>query len=261
MDSGGVRLDALARAAEQRAAALLPHAELPEPDGAMPGRGSLRAAPRTVPQASRAHHRGSVRRRSSYRGAPRRPLKAIDREDQVVLLGSFSKILFPGLRLGWLVLPRPLLSAMRELRQVADFSSGLFVQHAMLRFCRRGRLDRHVEEVRRIYGRRLETMLGAMKRHFPPGVSWTEPEGGLTVWITLPEEADSLELLQSARAEGVDFSPGFLFFPNGGGAQHIRLSYVRETEERIERGIEILGRLLRAHCAERAELVPSRPFF
>lgn len=262
LDPGGIRLDALARTLREtqpRLLYLMPNYQNPT--------GYSLDADRIEPllELCRRHRVPLIEDQFDgdlvYRGAPRRPIKASDREDQVVLLGSFSKILFPGLRLGWLVLPRPLSSAMRELRQVADFSSGLFVQHAMLRFCRQGRLERHVEQVRRIYGARLEAMLAAMAREFPPGVSWTEPEGGLTVWVTLPDGADSLELLQQARAEGVDFSPGFLFFPNGGGGQHFRLSYVRETEERIERGIRILGQLLRAHCARMPELSSSRPFF
>ena len=196
-----------------------------------------------------------------YEGEAPRPLKSSDRDDQVVLLGSFSKILFPGLRLGWLVLPRPLLAPMRDLKQVADFSSGLLVQHAMERFCRRGLLDRHLERVRAIYGRRLRTMLDVMEREFPPEVAWTRPRGGLTLWATLPEGMDSLELLESARGEGVDFSPGFLFFPNGGGTRNLRLSYVRETEERIERGIKILARLIKEQLASQPRAASGRPFF
>jgi len=196
-----------------------------------------------------------------YEGGPPAPLKAADARGQVVLLGSFSKMLFPGLRLGWMAVPRALLAPLRELKQVSDFASGLFAQCAMHLFCRRGLLDQHLERVRGIYGGRLRAMLGAMEACFPPAASWTRPRGGLTLWVTLPPGVDALELLPAARREGVDLSPGALFYPNGGGAGEIRLSWIREPEERIRRGIEVLGSLL-AGLGERVAAAPaSGPFF
>jgi 2-aminoadipate transaminase len=194
-----------------------------------------------------------------YDGLVPEPLRAQDREGLVVLLGSFSKILFPGLRLGWMVVPPQLAAPLRELKQLADFSSGLLAQYAMDLYCRRGLLDRHLERVRGIYGSRLRVMLEAMNREFPSGVEWTRPRGGLTLWVSLPPGVDSLELLAQARREGVDFSPGPLFFPSGGGTGSMRLSYIREPEERIRKGIAVLGRLLRAETPEGRPA--AAPFF
>jgi 2-aminoadipate transaminase len=191
-----------------------------------------------------------------YEEPPMAPVKAGDRDGRVVLLGSFSKILFPGLRLGWIVVPPPLAGPLRELKQMADFSSGLLAQYAMNLYCRRGLLDLHLERVRRIYGGRLRRMMKALEAEFPPEVRWTRPKGGLTLWVTLPSGVDSLELLQQTRREGVDFSPGPFFFPNGGGASYLRLSYIRETEERIGRGIAVLGQLLKRSLTL-AEPVPA----
>jgi 2-aminoadipate transaminase len=195
-----------------------------------------------------------------YEGPLPRPLRAADDRGLVLLLGSFSKILFPGLRLGWLVVPRPLLAALHELKQMTDFSSGLLAQCAMDLYCRRGLLDRHLERVRAIYGARLRVMLRAMEEEFPQEVRWTKPRGGLTLWVSLPSGLDALDLWAQARREGVDFTPGPVFFPSGGGTGHFRLSYIRETEERIRRGIALLGSLVKAHLARGAAPSAAGPF-
>ncbi len=188
----------------------------------------------------------------NYEGPPLRPLKASDDRDLVLLLGSFSKILFPGLRLGWMVVPHPLLPALRELKQMTDFSSGLLAQCAMDLYCRRGLLDRHLDRVRGIYGARLRVMLRAMEEEFPPGMRWTRPRGGLTLWVSLPPGVDALDLWVQARREGLDFTPGPVFCPSGGGNGHLRLSYIRESEERIRRGITLLAALVKATLARGA---------
>jgi DNA-binding transcriptional MocR family regulator len=195
-----------------------------------------------------------------YEGPLPRPLKAVDDRGLVLLLGSFSKILFPGLRLGWLVVPRPLLPALQELKQMTDFSSGLLAQCAMDLYCRRGLLDGHLERVRVIYGARLRVMLRAMEEEFPPDMRWTRPRGGLTLWVSLPPGLDALDLWAQARREGVDFTPGPVFFPSGGGNGHFRLSYIRETEERIRRGIALLGALVKATLARGAAPSAAGPF-
>jgi 2-aminoadipate transaminase len=194
-----------------------------------------------------------------YEGDDPEPMKHRDSREQVILLGTFSKILFPGLRLGWLVLPRPLVERVVEVKQMADLSSGLLVQHAMDLYCRRGLLDLHIGRVRIANGARLAALRDSLEKEMPAGVRWTTPRGGMTVWLTLPPEVDSLALLQTARASGVDFSPGPLFFPNGGGGHHLRLCYVRETEERIRLGISRLASAIREEMARRRE-EPARPF-
>jgi 2-aminoadipate transaminase len=196
----------------------------------------------------------------AYGCEPPRPLRARDDAGRVILLGTFSKILFPGLRLGWLVLPRALVGPMSEIKQMTDLSSSLLAQHAMDLFCRRGLLDRHLERIRQVNRTRLQVLLEALEEALPPGAFWTRPQGGMTLWVRLPEGLDSLELLHQSRRRGLDFSPGPLFFPNGGGSEFLRLTYVRETEERIRQGVKILGSVIEEN-ADRVSAEPAaRPF-
>ncbi len=181
-----------------------------------------------------------------YYGSERpRPLLADDPNGRVILLGTFSKILFPGLRLGWMVVPDPLRDVMRSLRWATDLSSGMLTQHIMDRFCRSGQLDRHLDHLRRLYGQRLRAMLAALEEHFPEGVRWTRPTGGMTLWVELPGRLDAAELLREAAPRGVLFAPGPAFYPNGGGHSGLRLTFNRETPERIRTGVRILGELIR----------------
>ncbi len=262
LDQGGIRLDALeetCRRHHPRALYLMPHFQNPT---------GLSLAPERVAPLLEICGRHRVPLIEDqfdadlyYEGAPPVPVKATDQDDLVVLLGSFSKILFPGLRLGWLAVPGPLISPLRELKQMADFSSGLLVQCAMDLYCRRGLLDRHLDRVREIYGSRLRLMLQAMEEEFPEEVRWTRPRGGLTLWVHLPPGVESFDLLQQARREGVDFSPGAYFHPESGGADGFRLSYIRETEPRIQEGIRILGRLLKASLSRGRPAARAGPFF
>jgi DNA-binding transcriptional MocR family regulator len=195
-----------------------------------------------------------------YQGEPPVPIAARDRSGQVILIGTFSKILFPGLRLGWMVVPRPLLRMIQELKEMTDISTGLLAQQAMDLYCRRGLLDAHLVRVRKINGRRLHTLLESMEQEFPAEVAWTRPRGGMTVWVQLPPGVDSLALLETVRRHGVEFSPGPFFFPNGGGSGFLRLCCVRETEERIRRGIHLLGEAIREHAARAPGRSTARPF-
>jgi 2-aminoadipate transaminase len=198
-----------------------------------------------------------------YAGGRPRPLLADDGGGQVVHLGTFSKMLFPGLRLGWLIVPPELVEPVRRLRWAADLASATLTQRAMARFCRSGALDRHLVRIRRVNGRRLEAMLRALAAHFPSEARWTRPTGGLTLWVELPEAIDGLELFHAAAGRGVIFTPGVAFFPNGGGRHGLRLAFNRESEPRIRRGVRILGELiaerLQTRRAEGAGLTESAP--
>ena len=103
-------------------------------------------------------------------------------------------------------------------------------------------------------------MLRTMEEEFPPGMRWTRPRGGLTLWVSLPPGLDALDLWVQARREGLDFTPGPVFFPSGGGNGHLRLSYIRESEERIRRGISLLGALVKATLARGTAPSAAGPF-
>jgi 2-aminoadipate transaminase len=162
----------------------------------------------------------------------------------VAYLGTLSKVLAPGLRVGWIVAEEPVIAKLVQLKQGADLHTSTFAQMVAYEAARGGFLDRHVRLIRRVYGERRDAMLRALARHFPPQVRWTRPQGGLFLWVTLPEGLDSAVLLEEALAEKVAFVPGKPFSPGGGGARNFRLNFSYCTPERIEEGIRRLGRLL-----------------
>ena len=180
-----------------------------------------------------------------YSGPPPRPLLADEPDGRVIHLGTFSKILFPGLRLGWMVVPRPLCRPMRQLRWATDLSSGTFTQQVLDRFCRSGRLSEHLERLCRVNAGRLNAMLSALADALPPEATWTRPAGGMTLWVQLHEQIDTRTLLRDAAERGLLFTPGIAFFPDGQGGHALRLSFNREDEKRITRGVRLLGSLIK----------------
>jgi 2-aminoadipate transaminase len=135
----------------------------------------------------------------------------------VLYLGTLSKTLAPGLRIGWVVAPEEVIEKLVQLKQGTDLHTSTFTQMVACETARSGFLDRHVRLLRSAYCERRDAMLDALLRSFPVGVRWTRPEGGLFLWVTLPEGLDSAELLKEALAEKVAFVPGASFFPEGGG--------------------------------------------
>ncbi|NOD49499.1 MULTISPECIES: PLP-dependent aminotransferase family protein [unclassified Ruegeria] len=165
---------------------------------------------------------------------------------RTIYCGSFSKTLSPGLRMGWVVAPKPTISQLVLLKQAADLHSATINQmavHDVAQAC----FDSHIPQVRAVYQNRRDVMLDALEQHMPDGVEWTRPEGGMFIWVTLPAGVSGSELL--ARASDtvkVAFVPGQAFFPDGSGANTIRLSFSNSDEAAIREGIRRLGEVLRA---------------
>ncbi|HET7292410.1 MAG TPA: PLP-dependent aminotransferase family protein, partial [Vicinamibacteria bacterium] len=196
--------------------------------------GQLRYEGRHLPPLVKldAEHHGCANGERSLRGG-------------VLYLGSLSKTLAPGFRLGWIVAPEEVIARLVQAKQGADLHTSSFCQHVAYEAARGGFLDRHVQTIRRVYGERRDAMLRALDAHFPPSARWTRPQGGLFLWVTLPAGVDSEELLEDALEEKVAFVPGRSFFPDGDGASTFRLNYSYCTPARIEEGIRRLGRVLR----------------
>ncbi len=180
-----------------------------------------------------------------YEGEPLPPLASLD-PDHVIHLGSFSKILAPGLRVGWMVGPRTLIRKLALLKQGADLHTGTLVQHLVTEVCRDGFLDRHIPRILAVHRERRDAMLEALARHFPPSVRWTRPLGGLFLWVTLPSDCDAEALLQSALARDVAFVPGACFFPDASGRNCFRLNFSYAPPTLIAEGIRRLGKVLHA---------------
>jgi 2-aminoadipate transaminase len=180
-----------------------------------------------------------------YGDRPPGPLKALDRDGVVIYIGTFSKILFPGLRLGWLVAPAAIAERLQAAKQLADLHTSALIQAAVHRFCERKLLDRHVARVAAEYGRRRAVLLAALKRRMPEEVSWTEPHGGFSLLLTLPAGLEAAALLPRAIERGVAFTPGAAFWVDGAGERTLRLSFSAVTSVQIEEGIKRLAELIK----------------
>lgn len=185
-----------------------------------------------------------------YEGGRATPLAALDialhgELRHVVYLGTLSKVLAPGLRVGWLTAPRPLFDRLVMLKQGVDLQAGSMAQAVAYYACRDGLVERHLPRLRAVYGERRNAMLAALEREMPPGVRWTRPSGGLFLWLTLPEGADSQALLAAAIERKVAFVPGQPFHPSGGGANTMRLNFSHSTPAQLADGVARLAETLR----------------
>jgi 2-aminoadipate transaminase len=165
-------------------------------------------------------------------------------DGNVLYLSTFSKTLAPGLRLAWIVAPLEVIRKLVQAKQGADLHSATFSQMVAYEIIRDGFLQQHVPVIRQVYRERREVMLAALADHFPPGVHWTRPEGGLFLWVTLPQGVNAAELLPAALAAKVAFVPGAAMFPNGGGENTLRLNFSNAAPDKIREGIARLGRVL-----------------
>ncbi|MCZ6778616.1 MAG: PLP-dependent aminotransferase family protein [Acidobacteria bacterium] len=178
-----------------------------------------------------------------YEGRPVPPLRALDDSNRILSLGSFSKILAPGLRLGWVVGPPQALAALKQVKEIADLRGNLLTQAAVARLVLEGKLAAHVKHTLSIYRKRRDVMATALERYFPSEARWQKPEGGLTFWVTFPQGCDTRRLLDRSQARGVSYCPGTVFRVRGGGENQMRLAFGHLKPAAIERGLKVLGAL------------------
>jgi len=164
--------------------------------------------------------------------------------DVVVQAGTMSKIFFPGVRLGWAVGPADISALLVSAKQNTDQCAGALGQRLFEESVRRGWIDEQLVRSRALYRRKCERLLAALERWMPDGAHWTRPEGGFFSWLTLPDDANSIDVARRAGERGVGIVPGPLFFPDGRGADTLRLSFSMVTEAQIDEGIERLAALL-----------------
>ncbi len=186
-----------------------------------------------------------------YEGEHIPPLVVLDRIDlqrdeeyllgNVIYLSTFSKVLAPGLRLGWMVAPHDVIAKLVQLKQSADLHSSMFAQVVAYEVARDGFVDEHVKLIRHVYKERRDAMLEALKEFFPTEVTWTRPQGGLFLWVTMPDGVDSGRLLDAALRQNVAFVPGDPFYPGGHDGSHMRLNFSNATPEMIREGIRRLS--------------------
>jgi 2-aminoadipate transaminase len=165
----------------------------------------------------------------------------------VVYMGSFSKILTPGIRLGYVVGPTSLIRKLEQAKQATDLHTATLTQMVVYEVIKDGFLKQHIPSIRQLYASQCGVMLAAMAKYFPPSVTWTKPEGGMFIWVTLPAHIDSKDLLAEAIANNIAFVPGAPFYANTPETNTFRLSFVTVSPEKINEGIEKIGKLIQAH--------------
>lgn len=180
-----------------------------------------------------------------YEGEPVASLKQLDPHGDVISLGSFSKVAFPGLRVGWVIAAHPLIARLQEAKQWCDLHSDQLSQAVMFRFAESGRLAEHRKKVLAAGAERLSAVLAACKRHLPSGSRWTHPQGGMNLWVRLPEPLDSADLLPRAEAANVNYLPGKYFAVSRTEPGALRLSFAGLTPARIHEGVAQLGAIFR----------------
>jgi 2-aminoadipate transaminase len=179
-----------------------------------------------------------------YEGDPLPPLYALDRGEYVIYLGTFSKILSPGLRLGWTAAPRPVLEKLNLGKQGADLCSSTFGQFFVLEYFAQRNWRDLLDRLRDVYLRRRDVLLDALAEHFPGDAEWTRPAGGMFVWATLPSYLDTTDLLARALREHVAFVPGRAAFLDGRGGSSMRLNFSGVPERDLREGVARIGAVI-----------------
>jgi len=175
----------------------------------------------------------------------------------VIYLSTFSKTLAPGLRLGWIVAPPDVISRLVQIKQGTDLHTSTFTQMVAYEVARNGFLDEHVRTIRSVYKERRDVMLKSLEECCPPGITWTHPEGGLFLWMTLPEGLDCRELFHTAVKNNVAFVPGDSFFAEErSGTRNLRLNFSNAKPEQIRIGIRRLAAAIETQMEER-NLAPA----
>src|SRR4051812_39123116 len=179
-----------------------------------------------------------------YEGLPQPTLRELDGGIYVMYLGTFSKILSPGIRLGWVLAPPPVLEKINLGKQAADLCSSTLSQLMVAAYFEQANWRDYIESVGETYRARRDTMLDALAEHFPPQAEWTHPSGGLFIWATLPDFIDTTDLLARALRENVAFVPGAAAFMDGRGHNSMRLNFSAVGEDDIREGVRRIGKIV-----------------
>ena len=266
MDSDGMRVDLLEETLDRlerdgpAAEVHLHRAELPEPGrrddvAGTPAGGSWRWRTSASCSCSRTTRTAC----SATRATPPTPLLSLDGGVYVMYLGTFSKILSPGIRLGWVVAPPPVLEKINLGKQAADLCTSTLSQLMVQAYFEESRWRDYVESLTEIYRARRDTMLDALAEHFPRQAEWTRPAGGLFIWATLPDFIDTTDLLARALRDNVAFVPGEAAFLDGRGRNSMRLNFSGSDEDAIREGIRRIGEVVTEQVELYGTLTGERP--
>ncbi|MBV9507210.1 MAG: PLP-dependent aminotransferase family protein [Acidobacteriia bacterium] len=178
-----------------------------------------------------------------YHGQALPALKQLDQHNGTVLLRSFSKVSFPGLRVGWALGPKPVMERLRQAKEASDLHTDQLSQAILLEFAESGRLEAHRARILQAGAERLAATIAACRDYLPDGTRWVEPQGGMNLWVRLPDPFDTVELLARAQRQGVTFLPGRYFEVARRNPGALRLSFADLRPDEIRKGLEILGQV------------------
>jgi len=180
-----------------------------------------------------------------YFGKAVLPIKSMDRKKIVVYLGTFSKVLFPGIRLGWIAAEKECIERLTSIKRFVDLSGSSVIQSAVSAFIRRGYYDQHLKRMHRIFRKRMTLILAALRSYLPPQVTWTKPDGGYTLWVSLPWACENeKEFVNTLIKYGVMVSPGLYYFFSSRSHRYFRISISSLNEDEITEGVKRLGEAL-----------------
>ena len=171
---------------------------------------------------------------------PVKPLRYYGK-DYVIELGTFSKLISPGLRTGWIVSNPVVQPIIEKMKQAMDLHSNTFAQYVIADFIKLGHLEKHIELIKREYGRKRDLMIKMLQKYFGDRIKWTTPEGGLFLWLKLPDHISATDMLPKAIQAKVAYVPGKFFFSAEQDDTTMRLNFCNATEENIEEGIKRLS--------------------
>ncbi|WP_028057336.1 aminotransferase-like domain-containing protein [Candidatus Solirubrobacter pratensis] len=194
-----------------------------------------------------------------YEGDPLPTLRSLDGGRYVVYLGTFSKILSAGLRLGWAAAPRPILEKLNLGKQAADLCSSALTQHFVAAYFDQRDWRAYLDKLRALYRRRRDVMLEALEEHLPAEATWTRPRGGLFIWAKLPDYIDTTDLLARALRENVAFVPGRAAYLDGRGGSEMRLNFSGVSDDDIREGVRRIGKVVSEQVALYGTLTGLKP--
>ena len=181
----------------------------------------------------------------AYDGQPMPTFKSQDVHNQVIYVSGFSKVLMPGLRVGYLIMPPRLRTRLQSLRRATDLCSPIFIQRALANFLRRGGLKHHLKRVLPIYRERRNTLMSALRENMPPTVTWSHPTGGYSSWVTLPRYFATGELYRQSLQQGFAFTPGEAYQIDDASHEFLRLCFANQSPAGIRAGVTLLGNLIK----------------
>lgn len=242
----GIELEALERAVErERPSMLAVTSNFQNPTGATLPLSARKTLLRIAQSAGMIVVENDIYGPLAYEGDSIPPIKRLDESGDTILLRSFSKIAFPGLRVGWVIGPRPLIEKLTEIKQWTDLHSDQLSQAVLLRFAQSGRLEQHRQRMLDAGRERLRAVLSACEKYLPAEAQFTRPRGGMSLWIRLPEPLDSAELLPRAEREGVTYLPGKYFAVSRPEPNSLRISFASMDPDQIRSGMAVLGRIFK----------------